>query len=223
MDVYVVNSVDYPSSWGLEPAAIRRGAGVSAARTGACRGAMTRGLTSAGAMTHIAGSSWAWGCRGVGTGAGRGGHWHPGHWNPGHWRPGTTRHLDESHDWGYNRPAQSRPHRPAYGAGSTGNRRPGYSGGNYRPSTNPGGNYRPGNMVVRPTTAITEARTVRPLPPETALIRMIITARRTIAVADVTTITAELAATANYSRSTAITTGAFREALSRWRSGKPWR
>ena len=146
INVYVVNSIDYPSSWGWN-----YGYPSWRWRFGRPYWSLSWGYDPwfdfGWGYDPYWGPSWAWGPSwGWNWGWSWPGHWHPGHWNPGHWHPGHYPSYGPSHDWGYNRPGASRPHRPAYGAGSTGNRRPGYSGGNYRPSTNPGGNYRPGNM-----------------------------------------------------------------------------
>lgn len=175
---------------------------------------MTRGLTSAGAMTHIGVHRGHGGRRGVGTGAGRG----PATGTQGIGTPvigtrGTTRRMARRTTGAITVPAQAARIALHTAQALQATAVPDIPAATIARRPTPAATIVPEIWAVRPTTAITEARTVRPLPPETALIRMIITARRTIAVADVTTITAELAATtATITVPTAITTGATQEA-----------
>lgn len=192
---------------GAGTTAIRRGGGVSAARTGACRGATTRGLTSAGAMTHTGGRRGHGGRRGAVTGAGRGqATGTPGIGIPVIGTRGTTRRMARRTTGAITVPAQAARIALHTAQALPATAVPDIPAATIARRPTPAATIVPEIWDVRPTT---EARTVRPLPPETALIRMIITARRTTAVADVTTITAELAATtAAITVPTAITTGA---------------
>lgn len=145
INVYVINSIDYPSwelnygypswrwrfgrpywslSWGYDPW-FDYGWGYDP----------FWGPTWGWGPSWAWGPSWGWGCTWPG-------HWHHNPWHPGHYP------IYGSNNWGYDRPGATRPHRPAYGTGtgSSSDRRPGYNGGNYRPSTSGSGSYRPGNM-----------------------------------------------------------------------------